>query len=174
MGTAKKNSKPHRVSFSGNSALYSKRLVKKYCDVAAVSEASAKFAHIDVVQFNNNHTVSIAHYGRFTPHVKLELSIIGKTLYDSNELIAFGFDYDSKTPLLLVLSPKRLYIIPYKINLYESTNLKYPQKIDEIAGQLQVQEKTESIWTNRTRNNPQNIPPLINAIDPYNEGFDFE
>lgn len=172
MATPKKNRKPHRVSFTGNSARYSNVRLKKYCAVADVVEASTKFTHTDSVQFNDNQTISIAHYGRLTSEVRSELSLLGKTLYLGTSLLAFGFDYDSQTPLLFVLSPKRLYIIPYQIQLFQSTVHKHPVIVEKISSKLPVQDP--SYWTNRNRNNHRNVPPLINAIDPFNEGFDFD
>jgi len=154
-----------KVTFSGNSAVYSEKRILSLFGTDDLVEVEKLFSSISHVKFNSDYTLSIYHYGKLNYQTMQDLKCINYILDDNEKLIAFGFDYTNMRPLLIILDNYGVKIVPYKIKVGYT---RHSTTVNEISETIPI----DMGWTNHKRRSDFHYPALLSVIEPDNWGYE--
>ena len=145
-----------KMSLSGNSARYSPTDLKRI---------SPKFKRLNLVDFRDDNTVSVYHYGKIGMDEIKELKLLGKILFDP--LIVVGYNYTDDRPIVVAISYDRVFFSDATIEI-ESTHHAITSKVKNLP-----YFKTRWDSHGYIRKTPgKRIPGLVGILEPECE-FEF-
>ncbi len=145
-----------KVSFSGNSAHYSR---------AELEKLSPKFNWLRLVEFREDSTVSIYHYGKIGKKEIEELDLLGKILVEP--LIIFGYNYSDDRPLVIVISNGKAFFANATIEINNTHHV--------ITSSVEDLPYIKTYWSNHSHKRYENqphLPKLLSILEPDCD-FDF-
>ena len=146
-----------KMSLSGNSARYSPTDLKRM---------SPKFKRLNLVDFRNDNTVSVYHYGKIGMDEIKELKLLGKILIDP--LIVVGYNYTDDRPIVVAISYDKVFFSDATIEI-ESTHPAITSKVKNLP---YFKTRWNSFVYKRKSSGIQ-VPRLVSVIDPDCD-FDFD
>ena len=145
------------MTFSGNSAHYSTDKLKKI---------SPKFNHLRLVEFCDNETVTVYHYGRISMEEIEEFKTIGSIL--TEPLVLHGYNYTDNRPAVAVITDGKVY--------FSDTTSEVVSTHPAIVDGLRKLPFYKVHWLSHPKHRSQvqaGIPKLVTIIEPNCE-FDTE
>lgn len=86
-----------KVSFSGNSAHYNRDLVNTHFPT---------FSHLKLVEFNDDSTVSVYHYGIIGDNELDEIKLLGYFLEET--MVIVGYNYTDDRPVVVIVTQDKV------------------------------------------------------------------
>ena len=147
----------HKMTFSGNSAHYSPELLK---------EQSPVFNNLRLVEFSDDETVAVYHYGEVGMEQIDDLKSLGSVLVQP--MIIHGFDYTDNRPVVVVISWGKVYFSHTTPELAST----HPAIVNSLRKNPHFKVRWNSHYTPKARFQSE-IPKIINVFEPNCE-FDLE
>lgn len=138
------------MSFSGNSAHYSPGKLEKL---------SPKFNRLKLVEFCDNRTVTLYHYGPIGMSEIEELKTIGNII--TEPLILHGYNYTDNRPIVVVISFGKVY--------FSDTTTEVVSTHPAIVNGLKKLPYYKVRWNSHPRNKSRfqrDIPKIVNVFEP--------
>ena len=138
------------MTFSGNSAHYSTDKLKAY---------SPEFKHLRLVEFSEDETVTVYHYGEIGFKQIEDLKSLGSILVQP--LIIHGFDYTDNRPIVVVISWGKVYFSHTTPELAST----HPAIVNSLKNIPHFKVRWTSHFTARAQFQRE-IPKIVNVFEP--------
>lgn len=147
----------HKMTFSGNSAHYSP---------ASLKEQSPDFKFLRLVEFCENETITVYHYGEVGPDQINDLKTLARVLIEP--LIIHGYDYTDNRPIVVIISYGNVFFSHTTAEVVST----YPAIVNNLKNLPYFKVRWNSNYKPKARLQCK-IPKIVNVFEP-NCDFDLE